>query len=57
MISKGYDEVRALIPLKVNQINFFDRKFGHPRVESNGGLPGELGSRDWCHWIKLTKHS
>ncbi len=29
---------------------------GHPRAGSEGGLPGELGSRDWCHWIQLTKH-
>jgi hypothetical protein len=39
------------------KINFIYRKLGQKRVESDEGLPGELGSQEWCHSIQLTMHS
>jgi len=39
------------------QLNEMPKFSGQKRVESDEGLPEELGSREWCHSIQLTTHS
>ncbi len=38
-------------------LKFEDKKIGDLRVDSNGGVPEGLGSRDRSHSIQLTKQS
>jgi hypothetical protein len=55
-LTSGYSK-KIILMNKIRYFSHIYSKSDPQRVESDGGLPRELGSRDWCHWIQLTKHS